>query len=340
MSNLPSPSTSAFRDLGDSISPSWLLGPVGSRYRYSMSVMYDTLADGMGYAIRAGLPEYAPPDALPYFAQDRLIIQGPSEPAASYIQRLVQWLDLWRHAGSSMSIMLAALGYVSPATPEVLMVQSAKDGSVTSWQTYQAGVEPFPRGQTNPTPPATQTIAPANWAWDGLSQPYYAPWMRWRSWLVIFSLSGTPWPAPTKTWATGGSFTLSVVSDPVYGTKYVNGGTPGSAGANTFSWGDGTCWGWGGTVAQAAGLTAIARQWKSGGTWIPWIIVSYDATMFDQSQAFGSSKLPDGHWGYWGKVVSDATWGSVYVPARPAATTCSFVVGTNDGPAGAVLGIG
>jgi hypothetical protein len=295
MSNVVTPpQTTNFRMAGDDApTPTYLLGPVGTRYRYCLNIMYDALADGMGYAISAGMPSQAPLDALAYAGQDRLIVQGPSETVTSYIARLQQWLDLWRHAGTSTGIMLALLSVALPAQPEIRTVQSTGDGVYSQWDTYAGGVAPFPPGSSIPTPPYRQLVT-YNWEWDQLSQPYYAPRIYWRQWAIIYSIAGSPWPTPTKTWG-------------------------------SFTWGDGTCYGWGGTAAQAAALSAQAGAFRSAGVWVPWVIVSYDATMFDPALAFGSSKLPDGHWGFYGKVTSDPTYGSVYVSARPAATTCTII---------------
>ena len=146
-------STTDFRDLGDAISPAWLNAPVGKAYRYAMSVQYDALCDGFAYAVRARFPLIAPPDAFVWFAQDRLIIQGPNEPLSTYAVRLTQWLDLWRHAGSSMAIELALLAYFYPLAPQVATIKSAADGSLSEWLTYPVGSVPFPAGQTNPPPP-------------------------------------------------------------------------------------------------------------------------------------------------------------------------------------------
>jgi hypothetical protein len=339
MSNLPSTVTgTSFRDLSNAISPSWLQGPVAQAFRYSMSVMYDALGDGMGYALRAGLPHYAPADALPWFALDRQIAQGPNEPFAGFISRLIQWLDLYRHDGSSMAVMLAVRAYLTPLTPKMLTVTSSGQGVASKWLTYESTANPFPAGQTNPTPPDYYIATPANWDWDGSNPPFYYPYMHWREWLVVYSVSGSPWAAPSSTWSPAtGAVTVSVVSDPVYGTVYSGSGGSGAA-AGQFKWDDGTIWDWTGTAAQAAALTQFVAQWKSAGTWYPWIIVCYDATMFDEIQSFGSSKLPDATWGYWGKVVADVTVGTRYVASRPAATVCSFITGTNDG--GGVLGVG
>jgi hypothetical protein len=166
--------------------------------------------------------------------------------------------------------------------------------------------------------------------------------MRWRSWVIIQSSGAqAPWAAPTKTWASGGTFTLTVVSDTTYGTKYANGGSAASPSSTSFYWGDGvTCWGWAGTAQQALQLTALAKAWKSGGTWVPWIIVCYDATWFQPTSSNPGTDSPNGTWGYYGKIVSDATYGTKYVASRPPASTCTMICGTADGQSNQPLGVG
>ena len=282
------PVTTNFRDLSDTISPSYLLGPNGKRYRYSMSVMYDTLADAASFAVLARYPSKAPIDAFVWLAADRQIVQGFAESQASYIGRLQQSKDTWGFAGTPTGILLEMLGYLTPVQPKVLTVDN-----LGQWWTYTAGTVPMgPPPASMPTPP-TQTVAAFNWQWDSVSwNPAYVElWAR--TWVVIFSTSSSPWAAPSATY--GG------------GARY----------------GDGTCYGWSGTNAQAAGLSKLARLMAAGHVRIPFVIVSYDGTMFDSTQAFGSAKLPDGNWGRWSKVVNHQA-----VPARPAATTCSFVDGT------------
>lgn len=339
--------TSTMVDAWYAYAPQWWRSYWGSRIGFSCIVSFDALLDAGGYAVLAGLPSRAPTDAYYWLGQDRQIFQGPNESNSGYVARLIQWLDLWRHAGSSTGIMLAMLGYMSPKQPKILTVQSAGDGSLSAWDTYQENSSPLPPGATNPTPPWHFVYAQGvhftsgNWEWDRFSQPYYYPWMSWRKWIVIFSPPGdanSPWVAPTATWSpASGSVTTSVVSDPVFGTVYQGSGGSGTN-ATEFDWDQGACWDWAGNTQDAQSLTLLARTWKSAGCWIPWIIVTYDATMFDQSQSFGSSKLPDGYWGYWGKVVTSATYGTIYTAARPASSTCSFISGTADG--GGVLGVG
>lgn len=341
---IPAPTTT-FRDLVTNVPPvgivpTFLNGPVGSRYMYSMAIIYDALIDAAGYAIRAGLPHYAPSDALTWIGQDRLIFQGPNEPTASYIARLVQWLDLWRHAGTSTALLLAMRGAVAPLLPEVVAVASSGDSKYSRWDTYLKNVNPFPAGQTDPTPPDGYVRTPlANWDWDGAVLPFYFPWMYWRKWVILFSPPGdpqSPFAVPTKTWASGGSLNVSVVADAQFGSLYEN-LSPASPGGTSFNWGDGTCWGWAGTAAQAGGLTTVITEWKSAGAWVPWILVSYDSTYFQQTNP-PAVKNPDGTWGYWGVVSADATYGQVYQASRPACSTCTFIVGSQDG--GGVLGQG
>jgi hypothetical protein len=290
------PTTGNFRDTGDALSPSWWNGPNGQRLRYAMNVCIDGLADGAGYAVLARFPDTAPFDAFPWLAIDRQIDQGFAETTAHYIGRLKQWLDLWAWAGMPAGLLLALLGYVSPVLPTILTVATSVANPIevpqtTTWNIYMAGTDPMPWPATIPAAPTFVQRAPGNWQWDSAGPPDLYAWGWWRVWVVLFSLSGSPWPAPTKTW---GSFRL----------------------------GDGTCLGWAGTYAQAAGFAALCRKWKAAHCQIPFVIVCYDSTMFDNTQAFGSAKLPDGNWGRWGKVV-----GGVYVPARPLASTCSFITG-------------
>jgi hypothetical protein len=286
------PVTSNMRDTGDVISPSWLNGPVGQKFRYSMSVLYDGLADGAGYAVRARFPALAPHDAFVWLQQDRQIDQGFAESQASYIGRLQQWLDLWAFAGLPTGILLALLGYMLPVRPEIRTVDNWGQ-----WYTYAAAQVPLgPPPAWVPTPPTQVTTfpsAPNNWRWDSVSSPtlYGVAWGR--IWPIIYSIGGAPWSAPTAT--IGGGWRL----------------------------GDGTLVGWGAPIEQAVALTTIARKWRAAHVSIPAIIVCYDSTYFDPSLTFGSSKLPDGTWGYWSKVVNGQ-----YVPSRPPSTVCTFLPGT------------
>ena len=333
--------TTTFRDLvtnapPNGIVPTFMMGPVLSRYLYSMAIMYDALLDAGGYALRAGLPNYAPLDAFAWFSQDRQIVRGPDESQVSYTARLVQWLDLWRHAGSPTSVLLALLAYLYPVPLTVETVQAPNQPSGIAWNTYLLTDDPFPPGQQNPTPPA-HLFDDQVWNWDGNALPYFAPWMYWRTWVVVVA-ANTPWVAPpSAVWASGGSLNVAVVSDTVYGSKYQN-QSPASPGSHTFTWGDGTCWGWAGTAAQAAGLSSAIVQWKAASSWVPWIIVVYNNTWFTPQSL--SADMPDGTWGYCGTLKSDATYGSVWKTSRPSCSIATFVAGPPEARSSVALGLG
>jgi hypothetical protein len=287
---LPVAGATDFSDTSDKLSPTFLLGPNGKAYRYAMSLMYRALADAAAYGVLFRFPDRAPSDAIAFMSADRQMVQGFAESQASFASRAKQWLDVWGFAGTPTGILLEELGYCLPALPEALTVDNRGQ-----WWTYAAGAYPLaPPPASIPTPPV-QTLPHVihNWQWDSVVWPpaHAALWSR--MWVVIFSPSGSPFATPTAT----------------------------SGGGNTC--GDGTCCGWAGTAAQASGLTKIARLMAGGHVCIPFVIVSYDSTMFDSSLSFGSAKLPDGNWRWASKVVANQ-----YVPARPSSTTCSFLLGT------------
>jgi hypothetical protein len=168
------PATSRFRDMSDAISPTWLNGPVGQRFRYSMAVLYDALADATGYANLVRFPARAPSDALSIMSADRQIDRGFTESDGSFAGRLVQWLDLWRAAGSPMGVMLAVLGLFLPTSIRIRTVDNT-----SNWNTYDLGATPFLPGAAVPTPP-TYVSGSGNWDWDGNT----APW--WRAWVILY----------------------------------------------------------------------------------------------------------------------------------------------------------
>lgn len=169
------PPTSRFRDMSDEISPTWLNGPVGQRYRYSMAVLWDALADASGYAVLSRFPLRTSPDAYPIMGADRQIDQGFSESGTSYANRLIQWLDLWRAAGSPTGVMLAILGLFLPTSVAIRTVDNS-----SNWNTYPLAATPMPAGASVPIPP-TYVAGGGNWNWDGNT----APW--WRAWIIVYT---------------------------------------------------------------------------------------------------------------------------------------------------------
>lgn len=201
---LATPTTSRFRDMSDAISATWLNGPVGQRFRYSMAVIYDALADAAGYAVILRFPLKTSTDGLPLIGGDRQILRGPTELDASYANRLVQWLDLWRAAGNSMSVLLAVLSLFLPTMPRVRTVDNT-----SNWYSYDYNFNPFPIVQPLPTPPV-YIVGGGNWNWDGNTVPW------WRCWVIIYATNlgwttgpkwgdGGSWGGPNRLWGIGGT---------------------------------------------------------------------------------------------------------------------------------------
>lgn len=113
-----------------------------------------------------------------------------------------------------------------------------------------------------------------NWNWDAL------PLTDWsRFWVIIYSAFG-PW-----------------------GTLATIGGNPAPVGEPEFTVGTTA------TVAEAASVRSIVREWRPEGSRCEWIILAFDDNSFDPT-----SPEPDGQWGLWGKDDGSGN----YVPSRLA----------------------
>ena len=264
----------SLRDLAYTLSPSWLRGPNGSRLLYAMAIQFDALTDWAAYAVRAGHPSLSPNDADPDLAQCRQIAQGPTEPRASWLARLTQWLDRWAHAGSPWGVLMAVRAWVSPDVPEVAIISNNGD-----WDLVNAGA------LCDPTHPPVHSLFLNGWDWDSLSAPYMElmpggiAW--WRVWVVIWP---GIWSRSTQAYGDGST----------YGDGHLYSVT-------------------GPTPAGIAGLQAQVREWKSANTWVPNIILSWDATAF---QPLAWPARPDGYYGTWSKVVADVNGRPSRVPSR------------------------
>ena len=95
--------------------------------------------------------------------------------------------------------------------------------------------------------------------------------------MIVQSAGGSPWPAYTAT-----------------------------LGGGVLTW-DGTALGWKGSQNDRQSLQTFSRKWKAAHNTIPSIVVSYSASLFQPGASFGSSTLPDGHYGHWGKVSTSTS---------------------------------
>jgi hypothetical protein len=154
-------------------------------------------------------------------------------------------------------------------------------------------------GYVSPATPIVQFVSNTS-VWDTINTAlggwshYAAPanwnwdyWTTawWRSWMIMQS---TPWS-----------------SEGTYGDGQ--------------TYGDGGAWGTTATPAQCQSLQAIVKLWKPAHNAVV-IIISYDTTLFDNTLAFGSAQLPDGHHGLSYKSVA-----GVMTPTR--FSTCAYLEG-------------
>jgi hypothetical protein len=127
----------------------------------------------------------------------------------------------------------------------------------------------------NPQPTNTAVVA-QNWNWDGQNLP-------WRFFVILQSIAPQNFTGTEGTWGDGDV------------------------------WGDATkSWGLSIPATEVSSIRNIIGTFKSG-QWCQWIIVSFDATLFDPGATADGTHNANGTWGSWGKNV-----GGVWVPSRPA----------------------
>jgi hypothetical protein len=151
-----------------------------------------------------------------------------------------------------------------------MAVHSNLDLNLSSWDVYAAGSAPT-------AAPVHSVVGPLNFDWDSVTYDHLMT--RWhRVWIVIDGQgTGGTWAANGTQWGAG------------------------------RKWGDGAVYGL--DVASGVGdaLRAIVAQWKSAHTTVPWIVVSFGASVeFGPSEPAGDPTLPDGSWTRWGKTTVDA----------------------------------
>ena len=152
--------------------PSWLTTGEGELVGYSTRAIIDLAAQRAREAALAGMPIYAPADALPYLARDRKIIRGIDEPAAAYSTRLLTWLDDHKTRGNPFRLCSMLAAYCQAAVRVRTVDQRG------NWFTRERdGSESF-------------TFNTGNWNWDAAYTD--AEWARF--WVIIYpTADGLPW---------------------------------------------------------------------------------------------------------------------------------------------------
>ena len=198
------PSKFQFRDQWYGLAPPLLRTGVAERYMYTLQLCTDLLLEKMNEAIRFRFPgNGADPSQLPYLANDRVLVQGPAEPDATFAVRLSQAFNTWGLAGSSRAVLSQIQAYAQnlqpgvPATnPLAMIVSGSYSGYANWWIQYQ--------GDALGATPTLQREAPSNFDWNGQLQP-------WRSWLILpmalVAVAGLNGTGAATSSASGGSFT-------------------------------------------------------------------------------------------------------------------------------------
>ena len=144
----------------------------GFKFLYAPALFADLSLEALTQGVQARLPLTGTPTALPRIGRDRQIRRGFAETDDAYAQRLLTWLDDWRHAGSAWALMRQVRGYVWPFVPRMRVISNL-------------GV--FWTLNPDDTKERTRVL---DWDWDSNSGGDPDLWAR--IWLVIYA-SGTPW---------------------------------------------------------------------------------------------------------------------------------------------------
>lgn len=297
------------------IAPPWLVNLVGKSYLSLFGQTLDSqlpgaftmtgLLDKAKQAIYARMPKRCQPDALPLLAADRGLVQGPSESAASFGERLSLAFDAWDHAGAARAVMEQIIAYfqgqaVQPAGDWPVAAVVGTDNSslprTSRWWWYRTG-------DNTQQAPGTYKASPGNWNWGGP----FAQW--WRTWLIMYFAivpSSTGGTAASVS-ATSGNFAtltgLAGVSASSVGSFVTISGAASSGNNGTFQI---TQW-LSLTSVVIANANAVAGDANNGA--IHWLIQSYPGV------------APAAVWGAHGVVWGDTTrsWGLNTPPATGAA---------------------
>ncbi len=157
--------------------PDWLIEGEGERVWYSLTLMMDGYLERLYQGVLARFPEYAPKDALPYLGRDRKIIRGIEEPDASYVARLLKWLDYHRTRGNPFALMEQIRAYCQA---DVRVRTVDRRGN---WYTID-------RDGTY-----SYKLNSGNWNWDAGGLDRWA-----RFWVIIYpTAANEPW-GPAAQW--------------------------------------------------------------------------------------------------------------------------------------------
>lgn len=249
------------------------------------------IIDKMRQAMRAHLPGEGTVTALPYIGDDRVLPKGTGETDDAYAIRLRKAFATWQKAGSARAVMSQCIVYAGTYIAKPANFTDLAQTVQNSDGSHYATWNEYYTGSDTSLPPAHITKSTPNWNWDN-----HYDW--WRTWLVMYAGTGSV-IAAAPPWGAG-----------VWGDPNIS-------------------WGFNIPSSFFAGLRRTVRQWKSAGTYYPWVIFSFaPGNNAGTVSPLGPSSTPgvgnpDGTWGHWGTVNGNG----FFVPSRPS--TFRFVDGSD-----------
>lgn len=184
-----------FRLLRRFMGPRWLVSEEESELiGYSLDLMKDAWVERLVQGLLARFPETAPDDALPAMGRARRVIRGINESRASYVLRLIRWLEHRKTQGNPFTLMSVLAEYMGPL-PKIRTVDARGN-----WFTR------------NPDGTFEVKLKQENWDWDGRPTVTGNPAkLRWsRFWVIIYP-NGL-WNEGAAQWGVNGSSAWGTIS--------------------------------------------------------------------------------------------------------------------------------
>ncbi len=97
--------------------PPWLQRTHGGRLMVAFGEQLDELVDRMAASIKLRFPGLYSDETLPLLAAERRIRRGPGEPAATFANRLLGWLDDHRTRGGPYALLRQLRAYIVDTLP-------------------------------------------------------------------------------------------------------------------------------------------------------------------------------------------------------------------------------
>jgi len=114
-----------YRDYQGKVSPPWLRGPFGAAWARASGDTRDELVDRLKLAVKARMPDYAPPDAMQLIGAERGVERLPGDTDEEYASRVRNVWEMRRWAGTPFGLLLALADIGYPAAR--LMIHRGRD---------------------------------------------------------------------------------------------------------------------------------------------------------------------------------------------------------------------